>query len=43
MAILYFSKFYNFFPKRVTGGLFGYYGIVSKEEIIIIIIRTSSQ
>ena len=28
----YYSKFYNFFIERATGGLFDYYSIVSKEE-----------
>ena len=28
----YFPKFYNFFTKRVTGGLLDNYGITPKEE-----------
>ena len=30
--IFYFPKFYNFLTKRVTGGLFDYYGMVLKER-----------
>ena len=31
----YFPKLYNFYSKRATGGLFDYYGMVSKDKKMI--------